>query len=135
MATPRMDPSFLEITDIIRYPAAEEAFLREFGLGRRHLLDPRQPEHYKGCHRLPSTGGYARTPTLIQASQDATEKSSLTIVDARKGSGRASSAIGAKSSCLSSAGRTPCTVGRGKAPFLLVKMYLDVRTYKSPEER
>ncbi|KAH7982332.1 hypothetical protein HPB52_004095 [Rhipicephalus sanguineus] len=32
MATPRMDPSILEIADIIRYPAAEEAFLREFGL-------------------------------------------------------------------------------------------------------
>ncbi|KAH7934812.1 hypothetical protein HPB52_000509 [Rhipicephalus sanguineus] len=28
MATPRMDPSILEIADIIRYPAAEEAFLR-----------------------------------------------------------------------------------------------------------
>ncbi|KAH7955484.1 hypothetical protein HPB52_001034 [Rhipicephalus sanguineus] len=32
MVTPRMDPSILEIADIIRYPAAEEAFLREFGL-------------------------------------------------------------------------------------------------------
>ncbi|KAH7946667.1 hypothetical protein HPB52_003161 [Rhipicephalus sanguineus] len=34
MATPRMDPSILEIADIIRYPAAEEAFLHF----QRHVL-------------------------------------------------------------------------------------------------
>lgn len=32
MATPRMDPSVLEIADILRDPAAEEAFLRGVGL-------------------------------------------------------------------------------------------------------
>ncbi|KAH8030553.1 hypothetical protein HPB51_008673 [Rhipicephalus microplus] len=32
MATPRIEPSLVEIADIIRYPAAEEAFLREIGL-------------------------------------------------------------------------------------------------------
>ncbi|KAH8009878.1 hypothetical protein HPB51_021676 [Rhipicephalus microplus] len=32
MVTPRIDPSIVEITDIIRYPDVEEAFLREIGL-------------------------------------------------------------------------------------------------------
>ncbi|KAH8034511.1 hypothetical protein HPB51_025241 [Rhipicephalus microplus] len=40
MATPRIDPSIVEITDIIRYPAAEEAFLREIGLSPAPSLRP-----------------------------------------------------------------------------------------------
>ncbi|KAH7952394.1 hypothetical protein HPB52_022194 [Rhipicephalus sanguineus] len=35
MAKPRMDPNVLDIADIIRYPAVEEAFLREIGLTPR----------------------------------------------------------------------------------------------------
>ncbi|KAH8018566.1 hypothetical protein HPB51_008962 [Rhipicephalus microplus] len=40
MATPRIDPSIVEIADIIRYPAAEEAFLREIGLSPAPSLRP-----------------------------------------------------------------------------------------------
>ncbi|KAH8036776.1 hypothetical protein HPB51_005265 [Rhipicephalus microplus] len=40
MATPRIDPSIVEIADIIRYPAAEEAFLREIKLSPAPSLRP-----------------------------------------------------------------------------------------------
>ncbi|KAH7964252.1 hypothetical protein HPB51_027510 [Rhipicephalus microplus] len=40
MATPQIDPSLVEIADIIRYPAAEEAFLREIGLSPAPSLRP-----------------------------------------------------------------------------------------------
>ncbi|KAH8038356.1 hypothetical protein HPB51_001139 [Rhipicephalus microplus] len=40
MATPRIDPSIVEIADIISYPAAKEAFLREIGLSPAPSLRP-----------------------------------------------------------------------------------------------
>ncbi|KAL1444544.1 hypothetical protein MTO96_029773 [Rhipicephalus appendiculatus] len=66
MATPRMHPCILGIADTMRYPAAEEAFLRESGLVPT-LFAPGS-RHHKGGDRHPSTRESERTLALIRGS-------------------------------------------------------------------
>ncbi|KAH8033526.1 hypothetical protein HPB51_013603 [Rhipicephalus microplus] len=58
MATPRIDPSIVEIADIIRYPAAQEAFLREIGLLPAPSLRPSVRPQAAGTIGRPPTSEY-----------------------------------------------------------------------------